>query len=238
MPVSLCTAHRLLAVSVVAASIALWTLVSTPSSAAMLEAASPVTTPTIAVPVAAPTVPPTTRPVSTRPVSTGPVRTRPASPRTAGATSATTASRTGTRAATGAHRVTATAGKGVAVRTAPDTTAAVLGRKAEGAALSITCQVKGTLVRDTTQKRSSALWDKLRTGGFVANIYTTAYEPTRTGFSTGLKACATSKSPTTSGATAKTTPVNTKAEAGSGGAKTVATRPGTVTAKTTVTNAN
>lgn len=228
MPVSLCTAHRLLAASVVAAGIALWTLVSTPSSAAMLEAASPVTTPTIAVPVAAPTVPPTTRPVSTR----------PASPRTGGATSATTASRTGTRAAAGAHRVTATAGKGVAVRTAPDTTAAVLGRKAEGTALSITCQVKGTLVRDTTQKRSSALWDKLRTGGFVANIYTTAYEPTRTGFSTGLKACATSESPTTSGATAKTTPVNTKAEAGSGGAKTVATQPGTVTAKTMVTNAN
>ena len=228
MPVSLCTAHRLLAASVVAASIALWTLVSTPSSAAMLEAASPVTTPTIAVPVAAPTVPPTTKPAGAKQTSAKP----------AGASSATTASRTGTRAATGAHRVTATAGKGVAVRTAPDTTAAVLGRKAEGAALSITCQVKGTLVRDTTQKRSSALWDKLRTGGFVANIYTTAYEPTRTGFSTGLKACATSKSPTTSGATAKTTPVNTKAEAGSGGAKTVATRPGTVTAKTTVTNAN
>ena len=222
-PVLLGTARRLLAAPAVAASIALFTIMSVPSGAAVLEAASPVTTPAIAVPVAAPTVPATTKAASAKP---------------AGTTSATTASRTGTRAASGTHRVTATAGKGVAVRATPDTTAAILGRKAEGAALSITCQVKGTLVRDTTQKRSSALWDKLRTGGFVANIYTTAYEPTKTGYSTGLKACAASKSPTATGATATTTPVNTTATAGSEDVKTVATQPGTVTAKTTVTNAN
>ncbi len=223
-PVSLGTAQRLLTASAVAASVAVFTIMSTPSSAAMLGVASPVTTPPIAAPVAAPTVPPTTKPASTKPGGAKP----------GGASSAKTASRSVTRPASSARRVSATAGKGVAVRAAPNTTAAILGRKPEGAALSITCQVKGTLVRDTTQKRSSALWDKLRTGGFVANIYTTAYEPAKTGYSTGLKACAASKSPTKSGATVTTTPATTSL----GGVKSVATQPGTVTAKTTVTNAN
>ncbi len=227
-PVSLGTAQRLRTASAVAACVAMFTIMGAPSGAAMLDAASPVTTPTIAVPVAAPTVPPTTKPAGAKPASAKPV----------GASSATTASKTVMRAATGGHRVTATAGKGVAVRAAPNTTAATLGRKAEGAALSITCQVKGTLVRDTTQKRSSALWDKLRTGGFVANIYTTAYEPTKRGYSAGLKACPASNSPRKSSATAKTTTVNTTARAGSGSVKPGATQPGTVTAKTTVTNAN
>ena len=171
-------------------------------------------TPAVPAPVAAPTIPAPTVPATVKPRR---------------ATVTTTSSR-GPAAAT--HRVTATAGKGVAVRATPDAVGALLGRKAEGAALSIRCQVRGTLVRDATQKRSSALWDRLAGGGYVANVYTTAYEPATTGYSRGLKACAGS---TASTARATATTVTPTSSATASGTPATA-QPGTVTVKTTVTN--
>ena len=85
--------------------------------------------------------------------------------------------------------VTGTAGKGVAVRSAPGKAAKSIARKAEGATLTISCQVKGETVRDTTSGHVSSLWDKLSSGGYVANIYTTAYEAKTTGYSKGLRRC-------------------------------------------------
>lgn len=198
---------------------------------AVRSVASPVTTPTVPIPAAAPTVPATTATTARASASS--------------ASGRTTATKAPTR--TGSHRVAATGGKGVAVRSRPDPAATLLGRKAEGAVLTITCQVKGTLVRDATQNRSSTLWDKLSTGGYVANIYTTAYEPTKAGISTGLKACPASANvpkPTTTTARANaaasegSTDTAPDAVVTTGGGSAATTQPGAVTVKTTVTNAN
>lgn len=94
-----------------------------------------------------------------------------------------------TTGATTRFSVTGTAGKGVAVRSAPGKAAKSIARKAEGATLTISCQVKGETVRDTTSGHVSSLWDKLSSGGYVANIYTTAYEAKTVGYSKGLHRC-------------------------------------------------
>ena len=75
------------------------------------------------------------------------------------------------------------------MRSAPGKAAKSIGRKAEGATLTISCQVKGETVRDATSGHVSSLWDKLSSGGYVANIYTTAYEAKTTGYSKGLHRC-------------------------------------------------
>lgn len=117
--------------------------------------------------------------------------------------------------------VTGTAGKGVAVRSAPGKAAKSIGRKAEGATLTISCQVKGETVRDATSGHVSSLWDKLSSGGYVANIYTTAYEAKTTGYSKGLHRC-TGTTPTIP----KTSSSTTKPVAASG-ASTATTAPAT-----------
>ena len=208
-----------IAMIVVVLALVLTTATATASNASIRLAA----TPAVPAPVAAPTIPAPTVPATVK-------------PRRA---TVTTRSSAGSGGAT--HRVTATAGKGLAVRATPDAAGALLGRKAEGAALSIRCQVRGTLVRDATQKRSSALWDRLAGGGYVANVYTTAYEPATTGYSRGLKACAGSTSTTASAAStastvrATATTVAATSSATASGTPTTA-QPGTVTVKTTVTN--
>ena len=110
---------------------------------------------------------------------------------------------TKTAGVTTGFTVTGTAGKGVAVRSAPGKAAKSIARKAEGATLIISCQVKGETVRDTTSGHVSSLWDKLSSGGYVANIYTTAYEAKTTGYSKGLHRC-TGTTPTIPRTSSKT----------------------------------
>ena len=182
---SLPAEHPRLAIAVtVAVAVGIGTLVvtiatATASFASIRQAASPA----VPAPVAAPTIPAPTVPATVKPRGVT-VTTKSAASSSARSSAAT-------------HRVTATAGKGVAVRATPDAAGTLLGRRAEGAALSIRCQVRGTLVRDATQKRSSALWDRLAGGGYVANVYTTAYDPATAGYSRGLKACTGSTSTAT-----------------------------------------
>ena len=86
-------------------------------------------------------------------------------------------------------RVSGVGKGGVAVRSAPGVAAAAIARKAEGVALQISCQVKGEIVRDAKLGRASALWDRLVAGGYVANVYTTAYDAKTVGYTTGLHKC-------------------------------------------------
>lgn len=223
---SLPAEHPRLAIAVtvaaaVAVAVGIGTLVvtiatATASFASIRQAASPA----VPAPVAAPTIPAPTVPATVKP--RGVTVTRKPAVSSGAAT----------------HRVTATAGKGVAVRATPDAAGALLGRRAEGAALSIRCQVRGTLVRDTTQKRSSALWDRLAGGGYVANVYTTAYEPATAGYSRGLKACTGSTSTATASSVRATATTIARASSARASGTASTTPSGSVTVKSTVTNSS
>ena len=156
----------------------LWSLASPAGSAVAATV-----TPAPAATGAAPTLP-TTPP---KKAATATV-TKTATPKKVTKT-ATPKKVTKTAGVTTGFTVTGTAGKGVAVRSAPGKAAKSIARKAEGATLTISCQVKGETVRDTTSGHVSSLWDKLSSGGYVANIYTTAYEAKTTGYSKGLRRC-------------------------------------------------
>jgi len=67
-------------------------------------------------------------------------------------------------------------------------------------------------VHDTSSGHSSSLWDKLTAGGYVANLYTTAYRPKLAGYTPGLKACtspAKASSAKTAPSSKGTTPAKT-----------------------------
>ena len=170
----------------------LWSLASPAGSAVAATV-----TPAPATTGAAPTLP-TTPP---KKAATATV-TKTATPKKVTKT-ATPKKVTKTAGVTTGFTVTGTAGKGVAVRSAPGKAAKSIARKAEGATLIISCQVKGETVRDTTSGHVSSLWDKLSSGGYVANIYTTAYEAKTTGYSKGLHRC-TGTTPTIPRTSSKT----------------------------------
>ena len=85
--------------------------------------------------------------------------------------------------------VTGAGTKGVAVREAPTISATLMSRKPEGTILRVACEAAGEAVKDLTSGRSSAVWVKLTSGGFVASIYTTAYEAGSIGAGRALPAC-------------------------------------------------
>ena len=131
-----------------------------------------------AVQSAAPTLPAATATKTTRAAATTKATTKRKAATTKRASTITTS-----------FRVNGAGQGGVAVRSAPGVAATAIARKAEGVALRISCQVKGEVVRDAKLGRASALWDKLVTGGYVANAYTTAYNAKTIGYTTGLHRC-------------------------------------------------
>ena len=135
--------------------------------------------------------------VKPAPAATGAAPTLPRSPKKAATATVkktvtpknTPKKATKTAGVTTGFTVSGTAGNRVAVRSAPGKAAKSIARKAEGETLAISCQVKGETVRDATSGHVSSLWDKLSSGGYVANIYTTAYEAKTAGYSKGLHRC-------------------------------------------------
>ena len=172
-----------------------WSLAS-PAGSAVAATVTPAPAATGAAPTL-PTTPPKKAATATAKTAT------PKKVTTATAKKVTAKKVTKTAGVTTGFTVTGTAGKGVAVRSAPGKAAKSIARKAEGATLIISCQVKGETVRDTTSGHVSSLWDKLSSGGYVANIYTTAYEAKTTGYSKGLHRC-TGTTPTIPRTSSKT----------------------------------
>jgi len=60
-------------------------------------------------------------------------------------------------------------GASVNVRSAPHTSASVVGSKANGASVTITCQTHGDRV--TGKYGTSDIWDKLGSGGYISDTY-------------------------------------------------------------------
>jgi hypothetical protein len=52
----------------------------------------------------------------------------------------------------------------------------LMSRKPEGTIMRIACEVQGDSVKDNVSSRASTVWIKLVSGGFVASIYTSAFE--------------------------------------------------------------
>jgi hypothetical protein len=86
-----------------------------------------------------------------------------------------------TTAASG-FQVANTEGLSVHVRSGPDQGTDSIGVLAEGEAITITCQKAGSEVNGTTR-----IWDKLDTGGYISDYYTTT--PGIGNFSPGLAKC-------------------------------------------------
>jgi len=86
------------------------------------------------------------------------------------------------------YQVTGTGGAGVNARSAPSTSASIVGHYADGAGINITCQTNGSVVNGV-----SWVWDKLSGGTYVSDYYTTT--PTLDNFSTNLPNCAGTQSP-------------------------------------------
>ncbi|TKA08884.1 CHAP domain-containing protein [Actinacidiphila oryziradicis] len=85
------------------------------------------------------------------------------------------------------YQITGTSGAGVNARSAPSTSASIVGHYAEGAAIDITCQTNGSVVNGATW-----VWDKLSNGSYVSDYYTTT--PTLDNFSINLPNCAGTQS--------------------------------------------
>ena len=102
--------------------------------------------------------------------------------------------------------------------------------------MKVVCQVKGEVVRDTTIGRTSSLWDRLSTGGYVANVYTTAFEAKKAGFSTGLTGCTgvTPTAPPNTAAPAGAVAVATTLAPGAAGPSVPSTKAGVVGARVLV----
>ena len=67
------------------------------------------------------------------------------------------------------------AGTYVAVRAQADPKSALLRRIPDGTIVSIGCQMIGVSVADPGLRRKSALWNRLTTGGYMTNLYTSLY---------------------------------------------------------------
>ena len=76
-------------------------------------------------------------------------------------------------------------GCAVAVRSGPTTTSPVVGRIGDGDAVAVLCQTTGPVVRSGSV--SSSVWDELRDGDWVPDIYVTT--PSHAGFTPGLPSC-------------------------------------------------
>ena len=175
-------AHRAALVSVLIVGVGGLT---TRAHAATTPTTRPPVVASTAVQSAAPTLPTATATKTTRAAAT----TKATTKRQAATTKRKAATTRRPSTATTSFRVSGAGQRGVAVRSAPGVAATAIGRKAEGVALRISCQVKGEVVRDAKLGRASALWDKLVTGGYVANVYTTAYNAKTVGYTTGLHRC-------------------------------------------------
>lgn len=175
-------AHRAALVSVLIVGVGGLT---TRAHAATTPTTRPPVVASTAVQSAAPTLPTATATKTTRAAAT----TKATTKRKAATTKRKAATTRRPSTATTSFRVSGAGQRGVAVRSAPGVAATAIGRKAEGVALRISCQVKGEVVRDAKLGRASALWDKLVTGGYVANVYTTAYNAKTVGYTTGLHRC-------------------------------------------------
>jgi uncharacterized protein YraI len=97
-----------------------------------------------------------------------------------------------------AFRVTSTTA--LNVRSAPTTTASVTGQLPAGSTVSVICQARGQLVGST------AVWDRISTGGYVSDRYVST--PSSTTFSAVLPRCSSPGQITIS------TPVNTRSGPG------------------------
>lgn len=97
-----------------------------------------------------------------------------------------------------------------------------MSRKPDGTVMRIECEATGEAVKDLTSGRTSSIWIKLATGGYVASIYTTAFEagditgprklPTcgPDGSAPSTIAVATTKKPTSNSAPANSSVVSAK----------------------------
>jgi surface antigen len=85
------------------------------------------------------------------------------------------------------YQVTGTSGAGVNARSAPSTSASIVGHYAEGAGINIACQTNGSVVNGATW-----VWDKLSDGSYVSDYYATT--PTLDNFSINLPNCAGTQS--------------------------------------------
>jgi surface antigen len=86
------------------------------------------------------------------------------------------------------YQITGAGGAGVNVRSAPSTSASIIGHYADGTSIDVVCQTNGTDVNGVTW-----VWDKLSNGGYVSDYYTTT--PTVDNFSINLPNCAGTVSP-------------------------------------------
>lgn len=66
-------------------------------------------------------------------------------------------------------------GSYVAVRAEPDPKSALLRRIPDGTIVSIGCQMIGVSVADPGLRRKSAVWNRLTTGGYMTNLYSSLY---------------------------------------------------------------
>jgi hypothetical protein len=92
-----------------------------------------------------------------------------------------------TQPASGVYSIswTCDSGCGVAVHSSPTTTSRVVGRIAEGDGVTVLCQTLGPTVRSGGV--SSSVWDRLRDGDWVANVYVAT--PTQSGLTPGVPSC-------------------------------------------------
>lgn len=75
----------------------------------------------------------------------------------------------GASASDAAHGTVDTAGAPLIVRTKPTSDSAAVGRRCDGARVSITCQAYGQRVSGTYG--TSTIWDRLGSGGYVSDAY-------------------------------------------------------------------
>lgn len=91
------------------------------------------------------------------------------------------------------YQVTGTDGAGLNARSAPSTSATVVGHYAEGASVNVSCQTNGSVVNGATW-----VWDRLSDGSYVSDFYLTT--PTVDNFSINLPNCAGAQSLLNAGA--------------------------------------
>lgn len=96
------------------------------------------------------------------------------------------------------YRVTSTTT--LNVRSAPTTTSTIIGRLQPGSTVAVICQARGQQVGTT------AVWDRISTGGYVSDRYVST--PSSTGFSSTLPRCSYP------GQTTISTPLNTRSGPG------------------------
>lgn len=146
-----------------------------------------------AAPLTAPTVPPSAtipRATSASPRPAAPRTTRKRAKTTVKAKPKTTVAPVGNQDGSLRASVSGAGSKGVAVRETPAISGTLISRKPEGTIIRIACEVAGEAVKDLTSGRSSAVWVRLTSGGFVASIYTTAFQAGEISGTRKLQPCA------------------------------------------------